>query len=178
MSMPRERISKDIGLLIGGVGTLLIGLAAICTIFQVSGTLNEIFQIQEQAKDITRGVNDIKDAVKILDQARIKIDQVTQETAYGVNEIKQIVKSLAQMIGDNGTKGLLKNTENSSPAEVQRVVDAIPTSSKNLSIGEIFIPRPKKKALFETLSSKKSENKKKMEVEKMIKIKGINTDEK
>ncbi len=81
------------GGLLAGVGTFLLGIAALIALSQTSSVLENIFKVQEQAKDIKTSVTLLSDAVDQLNtQIMFMVDQKKESEAKNIIEDSEVFK--------------------------------------------------------------------------------------
>jgi hypothetical protein len=117
-----------------GLGTLLIGIAAVFALRQGSSLLDRVLQIQEQAKDIRQAVSELKtqtarisDAIDLLG-SQIKSLRATQEIA---------------------ASPALKSSS-ASKAELAQAIRSIP-SAPSKDQAAVYLPDRKREATIESL---------------------------
>lgn len=117
-----------------GLGTLLIGVAALWALFQTSGVLSEIFKIQQQADGITGAVSELKaQANKLQEAVDLLRTQMKESLATRTVEESPALKQ-----------------ENPSEEQIEGALRHIPTKPTQ-GQATIYIPTSKRPELIENL---------------------------
>jgi len=129
-----------------GIGTFLVGIAAIIALSQTSSVIKEVLLIQNQATSIESTVKELKTAVTTIEKQSLQVGQAIEILTEQVKEIKasKIIDSSKALKSPNATR-----------EEIESAI-RIFTVDKSENGSPVYLPEKAFSATVDALQSTKS----------------------